>query len=131
MLALTIDLESSLPVYRQIADEIRSLVARGALGDGDELPSVRRLGAMVGVNQNTVAKAYRSLADEGLVELRHGAGAHVRVSAAPYRQAPADETERRLEEIVSRWVLAGVERREIEARLAAVLDRFFEKGTKR
>src|SRR5262245_31651242 len=112
MRGIAIDLESSVPVYRQIAQEVRGLVARGELAGGDELPSVRVLAARVGVNLNTVAKAYRILADEGLVDLRHGAGARVK-PAAPQRTAaspgPAidDESRRRLRDILSRWVLGG------------------------
>jgi GntR family transcriptional regulator len=125
-LTLAVDLDSSVPVYRQIADEIRALVAQGMLGDGDELPSVRRLGAMVGVNQNTVANSYRQLAAEGLVELRHGSGARVRLPAHPYRgAAAAGDNERRLHDVISRLVLAGSSRKEIQRILAEAVERFF------
>lgn len=124
MLAITVDFESDVPVYRQIADELRGLVAREQLGDGDELPSVRRLGQLVGVNQNTVAKAYRILAEEGLLDLRHGAKARIRLPSSSYRQAD-DDSERRLEDVVSRLVLQGAERRDIERLFARVLDRFY------
>ena len=124
MLAITIDLDSEVPVYRQIADEIRGLVAREQLASGAELPSVRKLGQLVGVNQNPVAKAYRMLADEGLIDLRHGAKARVRLSATGYRDSD-DDAERRLDDVVSRLVLQGLSRREIEQLFGTVLDRFF------
>ena len=123
--SITVDFDSAVPVYRQIADEIRGLVARGELADGSELPSVRRLGGQVGVNLNTVARAYRALADEGLVELRQGASAHVRIPDAPYRSAMAPDDERRFDDLLSRWVLAGASRSQIEQLLADALDRFF------
>ena len=128
MLAITIDLEGAVPVYRQIADEIRTLIARRALEDGATLPSVRRLGQSIGVNQNTVAKAYRILADEGLIHLRHGAPARVQTSRG-YRDAPTDEGERRLHDLVSRWVLAGRTRTELERAFARALDHYFEGET--
>lgn len=126
MLAITVDLDATTPVYRQIADEIRGLIARRELVDGAALPSVRRLGNAIGVNQNTVAKAYRILSDEGLVELRHGAGARVRVPSHPYRDAGvSDEEGRRLHDLLSRWVLAGASRADVERRLAEAVDEFF------
>ena len=125
-LQITIDLDSTTPVYRQIADEVRGLVATGRLQDGDELPSVRQLGAMVGVNQNTVANAYRQLATEGLVDLRHGASARIRLPAHPYRSAaPPGDLGRKLQDIISRLVLAGSSRREVEQILHAALEEFF------
>lgn len=124
--SLTVDLDSDVPVYRQIVEEVRILVARGALRDGDELPSVRRLGAQIGVNLNTVAKAYRVLVDDGLVELRHGSGARVRVADAPYRNAAPEDDERRLQELIGRWVLAGATRQVIERRLDKAVERFFK-----
>lgn len=127
MLAITIDMDAATPVYRQIADEIRALIARGALNDGAELPSVRRLGGAIGVNQNTVAKAYRILADEGLVSMRQGAGARVSVPSQPYRGASVveDADERRLHDLISRWVLAGAERSDVERIFTEALDGFF------
>jgi DNA-binding transcriptional regulator YhcF (GntR family) len=126
-LMITVDFDSDVPVYRQIADQIRVLMAQRQLTDGAELPSVRQLGEMVGVNQNTVARAYRILADEGLVKLRHGAGAKVRVPAAPYREpALADDHERRLHDVISRMVLDGVSRAEVERELGDAVRRFFE-----
>ena len=125
-LAIAVDLESAVPVYRQIADEIRALVARGMLRDGDDLPSVRQLGSMVGVNQNTVANSYRQLAAEGLIELRHGSGARVRFPAHPYRGARAEsDSERSLHDVISRLVLAGASRREVERVLGEAVGRFF------
>ncbi len=124
MRAIQIDFESELPVYRQVADEIRALIASGELADGEELPSVRHLAAEVGVNLNTIAKAYRTLADEGLVELRHGSGARVRLTSEPYRE-PAEDTERRLHDVLGRLVLAGLSRRQIERLLDRAVDRFF------
>ncbi len=129
MITITIDHDGAVPVYRQIADELRALIARGELADGEELPSVRHLGGALGVNQNTVAKAYRMLADEGIVELRHGAGARVRRDGSPYRQAPPDDTERTLQDLIARWVLAGATRTNIERALARALDAYF--GSKR
>src|SRR5512135_272503 len=109
MILIEVDLQARQPVYRQIADELRSLIARGKLAEADELPSVRQLASDVGVNLNTVAKAYRILADEGLLELRHGSRVRVRRGATE-RAPEVDALERQLGDVVSRLVLQGADR---------------------
>lgn len=76
-LTLRIDLDSDIPAYRQIVDGMRILLLNGKLAPGSELPSVRRVGMDLGVHFNTVAEAYRTLAAEGWIDLRHGRGAIV------------------------------------------------------
>ncbi|HLI63938.1 MAG TPA: GntR family transcriptional regulator [Terriglobales bacterium] len=76
-LTLRIDLDSPVPAYRQIVDGLRILLVNGQLTPGSELPSVRRMALDLGVHFNTVAEAYRLLAEEGWLELRHGRGATV------------------------------------------------------
>ena len=68
-------------VYRQIADEVQRSVAVGVLKPGDPLPAARELAAELKVNPNTVQHAYRTLAQEGVIETRRGLGAFV--AAAP------------------------------------------------
>ncbi len=126
MRALAIDLDSDVPVYRQIADELRGRAARGHVEPGMLLPSVRALGKELGVNLNTVAKAYRILAEEGLIELKQGAGARI-ASTIPRSGRPHLDSEaaRRLRETFDRWVLAGGDRRQVEALLARAVDAYF------
>jgi GntR family transcriptional regulator len=129
MLTIRVDFaDSAAPIYRQIADAVRELIAREELSDRDELPSVRMLGQQIGVNQNTVAKAYRILAEEGLVELRHGASVRVSRASARRVEAPTRGDERRLRELISCWVVAGADRRTIERTFARALDEVLGKG---
>src|SRR5580704_8787392 len=58
--------------YKQIADQLRTLIIEGALNPGDFLPPVRRLALELGVHFNTIAQAYRTLAQEGLLEITRG-----------------------------------------------------------
>ena len=74
---IIIDENDSRPIYQQIADEIRFLIARGELTEDASLPSVRQLAGDLGVNLNTVATAYRELQNDGLLAIKHGAGAVV------------------------------------------------------
>ncbi len=89
MLTLTIDRSLDDPVYEQVADQMRRLIASGALGLGVALPSVRQLAGDLGVNLNTVARAYRLLEGEGFLVIRDRAGVTV---AAPAEKI--DHTER-------------------------------------
>lgn len=79
---LVLDPNTGLPLYLQIADGIREAVAAGALAEGQELPSVRTLGADLRVNYHTVARAYRLLEDEGLLTRRRGGPYTVVLGAA-------------------------------------------------
>jgi GntR family transcriptional regulator len=72
------------PVYRQIADEVHRGVSVGVLKPGEALPPTRELAAELKLNPNTVQHAYRTLVQEGVVEMRRGIGAFV---AAKPREA--------------------------------------------
>jgi DNA-binding transcriptional MocR family regulator len=71
---LRIDRESRTPLYRQIEQQIREMILEGVLPSGYRLPSERELAQRLGVNRTTVVNAYGSLAADGLVEGRVGAG---------------------------------------------------------
>lgn len=102
---ITIDAEAPAPVYRQIVSQLRRAIAGGEVGPGDPLPTVRGLAEELGVNFNTVANAYRTLAEEGLVETQQGRGARVIASSKP----EADEAAAReaLNAFLTEMVLAG------------------------
>jgi GntR family transcriptional regulator len=72
-----IDRASPLPVYVQLAEQIRLLVRRGALSPGDPLPTVRELAVALSLNANTVTRVYRDLQQEGLLRLERGLGTFV------------------------------------------------------
>jgi len=71
---LRIEKGSAVPISRQIADQVASLCASGALQPGERLPSVRELARELAVNQNTVLRVYERLCADGLLEMRHGQG---------------------------------------------------------
>ena len=81
-----IDARSPVPIYAQIAENVRVAVASGELERGSGLPSVRALAAQLRVNPATVVQAYRELEEEGLVQMRQGSGTFV-VDVAPERRA--------------------------------------------
>ena len=72
-----IDPADGLPIYLQIAREVKHSIAVGALKAGEQLPSVREVAEKITVNPNTVAKAYRELELQGILETRRGTGTFV------------------------------------------------------
>jgi GntR family transcriptional regulator len=102
-MTLTIDLASSTPVYRQIIDGLRVLLVSRRLAPGDSLPPVRRLALDLGVHFNTVAQAYRALADEGWIEIARRSGARVisRVMPDARQKELAADLQRRLQELIA------------------------------
>ena len=74
---------SGVPVYLQIIDQVKHAIETGVVRSGEQLPSVRKVAEELLVNPNTVARAYRDLEAEGIIELRHGSGAYICESVAP------------------------------------------------
>jgi len=72
-----IDLVSSIPVYRQMCDQVKHAVAAGTLAPGDPLPTIREVAAATRVNRNTVARAYMELEREGVITARPGQGSFI------------------------------------------------------
>ena len=108
---ISADPSDDQPIYRQIVDQLRRFIAAGTLRSGDALPSVRQLAADLGVNLNTVAIAYRQLAEEGLVEIKHGRGA--RVTADREQRFDEEQVRKLLVPILSKMILAGKTDRQI------------------
>lgn len=105
---LRIDPDLPGPLHERIAGSVRRAVGAGALGPGDTLPSARDLADVVGVNVNTVLRAYRTLRDEGVIDLRRGRGATVRATGVD--RARLDE---RLDALLAEATRLGVGRAEL------------------
>ena len=80
---LRVSTSDGTPIYQQIVNQVKYLVASGRLGAGDELPPVRALAQQLLINPNTVARAYRELETAGLVFKRQGAGTYISDSGSP------------------------------------------------
>ena len=74
---------NGLPIYLQIANQVKHLVASGRLSAGEEIPPIRVLAQQLLVNPNTVARAYLELEREGVVIKRHGSGTYVSDAGSP------------------------------------------------
>lgn len=93
-MSVGVDPFSDRPVYRQVADYLRDLIARGDLPEGDRLPSESALIEQFGTARGTVRQAIQLLRSEGLIEVQHGRGAYVR-RRPPVRRLSFDRFARR------------------------------------
>jgi GntR family transcriptional regulator len=128
---LQIDLASSLPASEQIVRGLRATLLAGRFRPGDQLPSVRQLAVDLGVHHNTVAGAYRQLAEEGWLDLRRGRGATVIERPAPAPTPRAEEEFRkRLEELVVKALAEGVPSGTVSREFTALITKL-EEGERR
>jgi GntR family transcriptional regulator len=113
---------SGVPIYLQLMEQVKHGIETGALRPGDQLPGIRPLAEELVVNPNTVAKAYRELEHEGVIELRQGAGAFVTATARPVRaeamRAAQSIMGAAIEKLRQRGVADDEIRRMFEAQLA-------------
>ena len=123
---------SGVPIYLQLMEQVKHAIETGALRAGDQLPGIRPLAEEMVINPNTVAKAYRELEHDGVIELRHGAGAFVSGAA---REKKLTDRLRAGQTIVAAAVdklrARGVTEAEIRRLFEAELTRLTAKGDPR
>jgi GntR family transcriptional regulator len=74
---LNIELDSRVPIYIQVEEQIRALIAAGQLRPGDQLPTIRELATDLRVNYNTIARVYLDLDRDGVISTQRGRGTFV------------------------------------------------------
>ena len=104
-----IDLKSSAPIYEQLAEQVKRSIVQGLLKPGDDLPSVRRLAADMGVNPNTVAKAYRELEYQKVIITIRGKGTVVNEIPKDVDTGAADK----MRPYITELIYAGKSKQEI------------------
>ena len=97
-----LNLETGVPVYRQIIDQVHAGRASGALGPGEKLPTVRQLAVDLRVNPNTVVRAYRELELTGFLTTHQGTGTFI--TDAKVERSSADH-EQKLSQLVAEFVV--------------------------
>lgn len=117
MVTLTIDRSHKAPVYEQVAGQIREFVTAGTLPPGTQLPSVRQLAGNLGVNLNTIARAYRLLQSEGFLTIRNRAGVSVAAPSEHIETSVREELLNQLRVAIARLQQAGMGTDEILERV--------------
>ncbi len=121
---LRIDLDSDESLIQQLVRGIRAEIAAGTLQEGAELPPVRQLAGDLGINLNTVARAYRALQQSGLVHTARGRGTRVTAERELAGEAEASIQARLgadVQTVLTNAKLAGLERTAVEAILTTQL----------
>ena len=121
---INIDPSSGLPIYLQIAQQMKTAVAMGRLQPEDPLPSVRQLAVELAVNPNTVARAYLDLEIEGVIYKRQGAGTFVSVQGVEMSKG---ERRRLLNELLEKALVEGVNLGLSERELRDAFERTLER----
>ena len=117
-------MEPGVPIYLQILRYIKRGVAAGTIRDGDELPSRRALSALLGVNPNTVQKAYRVLEEEALIESHTGARSYMVLDARTTRRIRAELLESDVLALIQAMRQRGVEKQDA----LALVETLWEQG---
>lgn len=120
---ISIDYQSKLPLYEQIAQRFQTLILKGVLAPGGQMPSVRTLAVELSINPNTIQKAYSLLEQQGYIYPVKGRGNFVSESSALVQQ----EKESLLED-VRRLAEEGKELGIQRTELIQVIDRIYRKG---
>jgi len=123
----TVDPRSGIPLYLQLIDQIKRAVALGTLASGEQLPTVKALALDLTINPNTVARAYRELERDRVIETSPGRGSFVRSGDAPAdaRRAGVDVAEGVLSEAVRESRALGLDSRILTTLFERALARWY------
>ena len=124
---LTVDPRSGVPIYLQIIEQVKRSVALGILQAGEQLPTVKQLALDLTVNPNTVARAYRDLERDSVIETAPGRGSFVRAdgAVASATTAAADVARDAIEAGLREAKSIGIDRERARGLVDAALDRWF------
>ena len=123
----TVDPHTGVPIYLQLIERVKRLVALGVLSAGERLPTVKQLAFDLTINANTVARAYRELERDGIIETSVGRGSFVRAQGASERAATAlhDVSASALDAAVREAKSLGIARDQLNNLFSQALDRWY------
>jgi GntR family transcriptional regulator len=124
---LTVDPRSGVPIYLQVIEQIKRSVAIGILGAGEQLPTVKQLAVDLTINPNTVAKAYRELERDGVIETAPGRGSFVKSNgiAESTKQAANDVARDAIDGAIREAKSIGLQANEVRALAETAIGRWF------
>ncbi len=131
MTTFLIDPRSGVPLYLQLIDQVKRAVALGTLAPGEQLPTVKALALDLTINANTVARAYRELERDRVIETSPGRGSFVRAEAGSgeVRRAIEDVGASAIADAVREMRSLGLERATVRTLFERALDRWFSGTT--
>jgi GntR family transcriptional regulator len=111
-----VDFESGVPIYMQLVDRIKQMVASGQLQPGQQLPTMRQLAADLRINYNTVGRAYSLLDQDGVISTQQGRGTFIasRLSEEQIRHMRLDKLRSMIGQIVREALVLGYSPQEIK-----------------
>ncbi len=115
----SIDIRSNVPIYEQLVGQVKRAVVQGLLKKGDLIPSVRKMAAELGVNPNTVAKAYQELERQGVTITVRGRGTMINDMPA---QTDISATLEKMRPLITELIYAGKSREEIIEEIGRLYD---------
>ncbi|MFC0216394.1 GntR family transcriptional regulator [Paenibacillus chartarius] len=122
-MVITLQLDSSTPLYEQLRNQIVIGIATGELKPEEKLPTVRQLADDLGINTMTVNKAYALLKQEGYIVIDRRHGAKVRIPTLPASSDPSPQIEEQLQLIIAQATIQGVD----QSRFQAICSQIFAK----
>lgn len=126
---LNINPRLSTPIYQQVVDGIKEMVARGILVPGERIPTVREMAGELSLNPNTIAKAYQRLEQEGIIDTMRSRGTFIAEPAGVVDlKAAREKLTGLVEKVLVEAYHLGLERREIEELFANSLDKWMQRG---
>jgi GntR family transcriptional regulator len=113
---IQVDFESGVPIYMQLVDRIKQMVASGQLQPGQQLPTMRQLAADLRINYNTVGRAYTILDQEGVISTQQGRGTYIatRLSEEQIHRMRLDKLRSMVGQVIVEALVLGYSPQEIE-----------------
>src|SRR5579864_6672440 len=127
----TVDAHSGVPIYLQLIEQVKRSVALGVLAPGEQLPTVKQLATNLTINPNTVARVYRELERDGVIETSPGRGSFVRNNGGVGNaaRAAADVAAAAIDAAVREAKSIGVTRRQTREHFERALERWYPGGS--
>jgi GntR family transcriptional regulator len=121
----TVDPRSGVPIYLQLIEQVKRGVALGTLASGEQLPTVKALALELTVNPNTVARAYRDLERDGVIETSPGRGSFVRNNGTASSELRSDVAEPALDNAIRTAKGLGLDSNEVRRLFERALSRWY------
>ncbi|HEY1728820.1 MAG TPA: GntR family transcriptional regulator [Candidatus Baltobacteraceae bacterium] len=121
----TVDPRSGVPIYLQLIEQVKRGVALGTLASGEQLPTVKALALELTVNPNTVARAYRDLERDGVIETSPGRGSFVRNNGPASSEIRTDVAEPAVDNAIRTAKGLGLDSNEVRRLFERALSRWY------